>query len=195
MGSRHAQQGAVLVLSLILLALLIILSVGAQRSLVTGTQQSGNFSDRELAFQIAEITLGEGVQFVDSLSGLLADEQGIVLDCTHPDNDCLPVPDRAGVLDVANATTIAWRNIDSATALPSLAAGTPQYFVERVSETIDSGLQAGGRDSASFSYGEEVTGSVNYAFYRITARNFDPAGDGVAGRALVQLQAIVRRPY
>ena len=189
------QRGAVLIISLVILALLVILSVVGQSNVVMGTRQAGNFGDREVAFQVAEIALEQGIEYVDSLTGIVVDEAGAVLDCTHVDNACLPAPGVGGVYDESVDATIPWQNIDPSTVLPDVVIGTPQYFVERVGETIDSGLQTGGRDSTSFSYGAEVTGSVNYVFYRVTARNLNPSADGVDSRALVQLQAVVRRPF
>lgn len=197
-GRYQAQKGAVLIISLVLLALLIILSVIGQRAVVNSTRQSGNFGDRQMAFQAAELALEKGIQFVGTLSGVAMDERGTVLNCMETENRCLAEPASGGVVDASLSATsaVTWRvaNIEAG-ELPAAMVGNPQYFVERMHELSSTGSAAASRDSSSFSYGQEVSGSVRYVFYRVTSRNFDPTSDTAAGRAFVQLQAVVRRPF
>lgn len=193
--SIQGQRGAVLIMSLMLMALLVILTLTSSQVVVGGTFMTGNFKDRESAFQVAELGLDQGIQAISGLSGIAADEEGNVLNCMDASNVCMAEPADAGVHDSAANLDVAWAEIDNAIALPATAVGRPQYFIERVGESIDSSVQTGGRNSTSFEYGEEVSGSVNYVFYRVTARNFNPGNDSADGRALVKLQAIVRRPF
>lgn len=57
------QQGSVLILSLMILLVLTIIGVSSMSSSSLQEKMSGNFRDRELAFQAAEAALADGERF------------------------------------------------------------------------------------------------------------------------------------
>lgn len=62
------QQGAVLVISLIILLVLTILGIAAMQSTTMEEKMAGNARNRDLAFQSAEAALREGEAYVENLT-------------------------------------------------------------------------------------------------------------------------------
>lgn len=61
---RHKQQGAVLVLSMLILAVITIVSIAGMRTSTTGEKMSANLRDRNVAFQAAESGLRDAENFI-----------------------------------------------------------------------------------------------------------------------------------
>jgi len=188
------QRGAVLILSVVLMAVMMALGLLASRVVVNDAFLTGNFEDREMAFQAAELGLDQGIEYVRSLSGVAVDESGLVLNCMT--NDCAAEPPVGGMIDVPLSLPVEWKTISPSLSLPAQAVGRPQYFIERVAEDLGSSSGELSRSSASFAYGQaSISGGVDYVFYRVTARNFNPTSQEANGRSFVVLQATVKRPF
>lgn len=63
----HKQQGAVLIISLIMLVLLTLIGMGAMRSTTMEERMAGNMRDKQVAFYAAEAALREGERFFENL--------------------------------------------------------------------------------------------------------------------------------
>lgn len=73
--NRHRQEGAVLVVTLMILLVVTLLTVSNMRSSVLQEKMAGNTNDRNVAFQAAESELREGEQFLEGIVSL-GDFQG-----------------------------------------------------------------------------------------------------------------------
>jgi type IV pilus assembly protein PilX len=62
------QQGAVLVISLIILLVLTVLGIAAMQSTTMEEKMAGNARNRDLAFQSAEAALREGEAYIENLT-------------------------------------------------------------------------------------------------------------------------------
>ncbi len=82
--SSHRQQGAVLVVSLLLLLVLTVLALTASQSTRLQERMAGNARDTDLAFQAAEAGLREAEARLDTLA---AANGGRPTDC-GPDQNC-----------------------------------------------------------------------------------------------------------
>ena len=67
---KKRQQGAVLMVSLILLLVLTIIGVAAMQNTSLEEKMSGNVRDRNLAFQNAESAIREAEQFIEGIVSL-----------------------------------------------------------------------------------------------------------------------------
>jgi len=63
---RHYQQGAVLIVSLILLLILTLVGVSGMKMTSLEERMSGNYKDHEMAFQAAEAALVEAENFLEN---------------------------------------------------------------------------------------------------------------------------------
>lgn len=166
------QNGAVLVISLLLLLVLTIMAVSSTRSTVLEERMTGNYQDASIALQAAEAALRAGEQFLRQ--------------------PALPVFDgSSGLYEAAVDTdgkavwqTVDWTD-DSAVRLydgfedapGSLSEATARFLIEELDRVVTPG-ESLSADSAVDQGG----------YYRITAR-----GVGVSGNAVVQLQSTYRR--
>lgn len=184
----RSEQGAALVVALVLLLVITILGLSSMRGTSLQERMSANLRDRGLAFQAAEAALREAEASLGALApsdfpppleaARLADDvcdnnpcvDGL---CSRPDPKC---PDRW-------LSDAAWRNVSA-----ELGAGLgtlvipPQYFIEHIPADIPSWP---GCD-------REVPMSPNCImptnFFRITARS------AAAGRSTVILQSTFGPP-
>jgi type IV pilus assembly protein PilX len=169
------QEGAALIVSLVLLTLVALLGVAGVQTIGLEEKMAGHSFDRNLAFQAAEAALREAEQYVETNkpTASYTDADGTcpgasaINNCTDglcppPDKDCKPRWQYSNFNGWKNATV----------SLPALA-GTPQYFIEYLGNTFPC------RD-----YGEIYPDCKRY---RITARS-NPG----AGRASVMLQSVYR---
>ena len=72
---RRKQEGAVLVVTLMILLVVTLLTVSNMRSSVLEEKMAGNTNDRNVAFQAAESALREGEVFLEGIVSL-GDFQG-----------------------------------------------------------------------------------------------------------------------
>ncbi|MDR2092514.1 MAG: hypothetical protein LBP58_04255 [Azoarcus sp.] len=185
--SRH-QQGATLVVSIILLALMTLLATASLRTGIQEERISAAARDRDLAFQSAEAGLRIGEAMVerwawkpDTLPGApsLVAPPGIDNDCSpatpRPDDglyaevdpDCAPLwdkePGEAGAF---------WHKVpDDSFATDGLSL-RPYYIIEYISGTAPCNPGSG-------------TSTPNCKRFRVTA-----SSDTTDGRAAVMLQSI-----
>ncbi len=161
---RADQQGAVLVISLIILVILTILGISAMQTTSLEERMAGNMRDRNIAFQAAEATLREGENYL----------QSVVL------------PHFDGTNGLYQPDSTLWKTIDwtSASAVRTYSvtidqvAAQPTYYLEEL--------------PASISPGESLV--VGFAppapsgNYRVTAH-----GVGISDSSAVILQSTFRR--
>lgn len=67
---QHRQQGAVLVVSLIMLLVVTLIAVSGMQGTVMEEKMAGNTRDRNLAFQTTESALREAEIYIESLASL-----------------------------------------------------------------------------------------------------------------------------
>jgi len=87
--SRHHQQGAVLVISLILLLILTLLGVTSMSSSNLEEKMAGNLRDKEIAFQSAEAALREAERIIESTTLTAFDCSCTDGLCNCKDGDCV----------------------------------------------------------------------------------------------------------
>jgi type IV pilus assembly protein PilX len=169
-------RGAALAVSLILLVVITIVGLASIRGTSMQEHMSANMLDRELAFQSAESAL----RVAENLNPMVH-----AVDCSTAGTLCDPGP-------AANAA--GWVTVGNADYNPgAIATAQPQYFIERMGQAPDPESATGFNQSAnSQQYGAQGTNQLA-TYFRITARNFDPAAAANAGRSLVTLQAMIKQ--
>jgi type IV pilus assembly protein PilX len=150
-GTR--QQGAALIVSLIMLLVMTVLAVTATRTTTLQERMAGNLRNKAIAFEAAETTLRVGEAWVEARVG---GERPVAVDiasCGSPPCDVLA----NGDLDPLAPGT--WSGSDVRTG-PSLAqtAADPQYYIEQ---------QQIVRDSLNVGQSTDQNARI---YYRITAR-------------------------
>ena len=179
-GSISTQRGAALAVALILLAVLTLIALASLRGVVMEERMAAGQRDRSLEFQSAE-------------AGLRAAEQAIRNDTSSRlGQDCIDVdavgcglPNDAGV--VVGCETC-WE-VASGAAASDLAAGQPQYLIQRFDSLSTASAYGLDDSAASGQYGGQQTSFTARAYYRVFSRSRDPAQAGADGRALVLLTA------
>jgi len=163
-GARPRQQGAALVVSLVLLLVVTVLGVASMRTTTLQERMAGNLRDSNLAFQAAEAALREGEGFL---------EQATIPPFTGADG-LLQRQTDAG--QASFWATFAWASNSREAPARDNTAETPRYVIEELPAVPGEG------DSVAFGALPEV------GFYRITAR-----GVGGTTDAIVILQSTYRR--
>ncbi len=79
LNCKASQRGAALVVSLILLLVVTLIGISGMQSTVLQEKMSGNFKDKNSAFQAAEAALREGEAQAETLSG----HTGMTATCTN----------------------------------------------------------------------------------------------------------------
>lgn len=177
------QRGVALIVVLILLLVVTLLGLASMRGTLLEERMSGNLYDRSLSFQAAERALREGEALVRTGATDLGQ------DCSESTTACV-IPDAVSG-DFSSCTTCStfWT---SATVADSgdLAAGRPQYYIQRMAQTTTN--QELGQSSSAASTNEGApSGTTVQANYRIFARSQDPST--TTDRAVVVLQSNVVR--
>lgn len=195
------QQGASLVVVLILLLVMTLLGLAVLRGTLLEERMSANMYDRSLAFQQAESALREAEDKVRAT--VLANGNGWVIgvkcgnDPAHggladiDDSKCggMPASTFSGGAICADLTGDCWFNATDQLGAGNNSAGAPQYYVQYLG-LRDSHDELGlGSSAGSVQYGGGGGGVVQEAMYRIFARSHDPANN--SERAVVVLQANV----
>lgn len=192
----HSQNGVALVVALVLLLVITLLGLGAIRSTSVQQKLTGNFYDREIAFQSAEA----GLQSAAVAMQNLGTNPGSVVNCDVADGgqNCLTDP----FIDpnVASATyvqTVQQGLGQGQYTAAANATGQPQFVIECMGPAQTAATPTI-HTANSQNYGEtaaepQATGAVDYAYYRVTARSGDPAQIG--NRAIVKLQAYYQWNY
>ncbi|HEX7381431.1 MAG TPA: PilX N-terminal domain-containing pilus assembly protein [Nevskiaceae bacterium] len=172
-----------MVAALILLVVVTLLGIGAIHSTAVQQKMSGNFYDRQLAFQSAEAALQAAAT---SLSSASAGQQ-----CTDSNDPCPTNP-----FDDSNLPAGAIKTVPSGTGPGQYTAaanttGQPQYVVQYMGQYTDPGQQTGFNQTAnSAGYGAQGL-QMTSDYFRVTARSGDPTQ--VGARAVVTLQAYYKQ--
>lgn len=174
------QKGSVLILSLLILVVLTMIGVSSMSSSSLQEKMAGNFRDREIAFQSAEVALAAAENYVSSsintanLSGT-----GLYLQFNGPE------PHNAFTGNDAGTIANWWTGTDSlvlgavtGTAISEVRT-QPRYTIEVRSEV---GVEEGTSINVG-AYGESTGGGKITAF-RVTAR-----GTGKSDNTVVILQS------
>lgn len=160
------QKGIVLVVGLIMLLLMTMIGVTGMQTTSLQEKMTGNFRDRNQAFQAAEATLRDGEQYLRN-TALLTE---------FNNTNGMYQPGLSGV-DVW--TTLDWSNTSTSVQYSTTMAnvGTqPRYIIEELPAVPDpeSSLEAGVTQTSKF--------------YRITSR-----ATGGTDTAVVILQSVYKR--
>ena len=165
---QQSQQGAALIVSLIILLVLTIIGVQSMESSVMEERMAGNFRDKRMAFEAAEAALKAGEDFLS-------------LQTT------VPVANSTGSngfysFGSANIRSYSfWSGVSTQNALTGLAEG-PKYVIEERGELA--GSVSGANTIAEVGANSKQSASDKKYGYRITAR-----GVGGSANAVVMLQA------
>jgi len=173
--SRHAQRGAVLLVSVVLLFILTFLGLVAMKIATLEEKMSGAAMDKNVAFQAAESALRDGEQ--DVLNNLTS-SSGFSAACMT--GLCLPSTTAVAICDSISWTGGLPRNYGSytgAAAIPDVLT-QPKYIVELLPD-----LPAGAGNSLSSTLRSSSTGGGTA--FRITA-----VGWGKQSGTQVMLQSI-----
>ncbi|RAO75954.1 hypothetical protein CA260_15325 [Dyella jiangningensis] len=166
-----------LIVALVLLVVITLVGLAAVRGTIMQQKMTGNFYDREVAFQAAEAALRQGEADVQS-----AASPSVFRDCSPSSTTkCVPNPftDSTAVIKPVQKT-----GFDPG----ALAASPPQYVVEYLGNFT---IPPPSVHQLSNCSGYSPCGALNTAdFYRITARSGDTT---VGDRATVVLQTVYRR--
>jgi type IV pilus assembly protein PilX len=174
------QRGVALIVVLILLLIVTLLGLASMHGTLLEERMAGNLYDRSLSFQASERALREAEALVRT------GQTDVGQDCTGVTTAC-PIPDP--VTSVLTGCSDCWHDATPADT-GDLAAGTPQYYIQRMQQTTTADLLSQGSSAGSTNYGAPG-GSTVQANFRIFARSRDPSTD--ADRALVVLQGNVVR--
>ena len=124
-GSKNSQQGAVLIISLLILLIMTIMGVSSMQSSTLEEKMASNDRDRNIAFQSAEAGMRQAQTYIESLAttGDFTDNNGLYSAIgTEPDA-------------FADATWSTAGNYRTGTA-PGGSAGV-EYFITRVGTVSD----------------------------------------------------------
>jgi len=171
----HARQnGAVMVVSLMMLVVMTLIGVTAMRTTVLEEKMSGNTRDTMLAFEAAETALLDGEDYLANTINALAvafdgAQLGLYQAGSRPDL-------------FADAT---WLNSIAHRGTYPGVTSQPRFIIEYAGQLSDSG----GNDITIADYGELSTLGTPYTF-RVTAR-----GTGGTDNAVVLLQSNYVRTF
>jgi type IV pilus assembly protein PilX len=166
---RPGEQGAALVVSLIILVIMTMLGLAAIRGVTQQERMAGNSQSRGVSFQATEKALRDIEEKVESIHPRITQTSGTcaavstVMTCGIPSTSADPRWRDSGFTDWEDWTAVGTGSL----------AITPEYFVEYLGNTYS----CNPNDSAA---------PINCLRYRITVRT----GGGASGRAQVMLQSI-----
>ncbi|MBT3066088.1 PilX N-terminal domain-containing pilus assembly protein [Rhodoferax sp. U11-2br] len=168
LGQHCHQQGAALIVSLILLVIVTLLGLAAIRGITQEERMANHSLDRSLAFQASEAALREIEQLIE------AKKPTPTAGCSKVANlmSCAP-PAATDTPRWLESTFASWTDLDLPIGSGSLAV-TPQYFVEYLGGNFEC------------QPGEGTSSGITCKRYRITARS----NDGTGSRSSVMLQSI-----
>ncbi|MDN5873636.1 MAG: PilX N-terminal domain-containing pilus assembly protein [Sinobacteraceae bacterium] len=192
----HSQNGVALVVALVLLLVITLLGLGAIRSTSLQQKLTGNFYDREIAFQSAEA----GLQSASVAMQNIGADPSIAVNCdvanggqncfTNPFND----PD---VSNTTYAQTVQKGGGKGQYTPTGNADWQPQYIIECMG-AAQAPAPSNFHNALTQNYGggaaepDTPAAAKPLTYYRITARSGDPTQTEVKVRAVVTLQAYYR---
>ena len=169
------QKGSVLILSIIILVVLTMLGVSSMNSSSLQEKMTGNFRDREIAFQAAEMALAYAENYVSSdiNTANLGNANGLYEQGDGPSSRNAFTGNGGSIPDWWTGTN----SIDLPTNISEVRT-QPRFTIEAREEVgTDSGT-----DINITSYGESTGGGLITSF-RVTAR-----GTGLSDKTVVILQ-------
>ena len=180
------QRGVALIVALVLLVVATLIGLAASRGTMLQEKMSGNTFDRSLSFQRAESALRAAEKAISD-NWQIATLNGV--DCSPiSGTQCRVVP-----ADSFTGTSANWINVGVAYNVNAARSpGTPQYQIHLIGTGSAENSFGTSANANSTNYGNNGAPD-NVAFYRVTARSSDPTVS--AGRSIVVLQTIVRRPF
>lgn len=164
----HSQQGAVLLVGLIMVLLMTIVGMAAIRGSGLQETMAGNMRDRNIAFQSAEAALSAGEGFVaeEDVHGMVFGEnlsaQGLVYDLVS--NDKTPIEEWE---------TSDWEDAKEVEFDLGGVTEEPRYVIEQT-EVSDYDIKR------MLGMGATSTIGFDVRFYRISSRGVDGTGDAEA---------------
>ncbi|HSW13321.1 MAG TPA: PilX N-terminal domain-containing pilus assembly protein [Solimonas sp.] len=183
LSPRRKQQGAVLVVGLVVLLVLTLLSLSSIRSTSLEERMTNNTQDLQIAFQLAEAALREGEELLQQPVVPVFNNATGLYKYDPPDTDNPQIP----YVPLWKRSSTQWINstVMQTAAPPPLDRAHGQYLIEQLAVTD---AASPGESLAADSATEVRT----FVIYRITAR-----GWGATGRdnpePMVLLQSTFRR--
>lgn len=178
--SRH-QNGAVLIIGLIMLLLLTIIGLASIRGTDLQERMAGNMRDHNLAFQAAEASLRAGEEVLNA--GALPNFSGATIGY-YPDlmqlssSNPLPASWNSADWTRLHSRPVTWSSADWDSWSITLPAATisnvarqPQYIVERLVIPAKTAIQGGGKDVVS------LDANPPGIYYRVTSRGLGGTPD------------------
>ncbi|MCP5146236.1 MAG: pilus assembly protein [Gammaproteobacteria bacterium] len=188
---QHAQQGAALVVSLVILVIVTMLGLTTLNTSVMEERMAGNTRSREIAFEAAEAAVREAEDTIQEGNFYATDPKDGTTNSLHiPQDDANPVPGnndselwyqgtwRTPGAGGSNGIAQGWTDREADTGEGELGqtADTPQFVVEYLT-FFTRDLNCGADIQAA-----QTTDCYRYA-YRVTGRGW---GTNTATIALVQ---------
>lgn len=166
---RGREQGAALIVSLIIMVIMTMLGLAAIRGVTQQERMAGNSQSRSISFQAAEKALRDIEQAIEATTPRITQTAGTcavvstLMTCGAPTASDTPRWLDSGFTDWTNGTTVGTGSL----------AITPTYFVEYLGNTYSCNP-------------DDPSARTECYRYRITVR----VGGGTSGRALAMLQSI-----
>ncbi len=159
-SSCQRQQGAVLIISLVILLVITTLAVGSMQNTMLEEKMAGNISDRNLAFQSTESAVREAEVYVEGVASLGDfDGTGGLIGRT----DIEPSLYSQSVWDTTGSHVVATTDFGS--------HAPPRYFIKHL--TTVTGTEGALNMSG---YGDNK-GTGDVTIFRITARGIGASAD------------------
>lgn len=154
-GSRTHQQGAALIVALVMLLVLTLIAIAASRTSTLQERMAGNLRQSSVAFEAAEATLRTGEEWIENQIGGPRPVAVTTAGCGSPPCDVL-VLDELDPLDYS--ATWGTSDVHELADAPYGTAAAPEYFIEEQQVVRD-----------SLNVGMSTDTSARH-YYRITAR-------------------------
>lgn len=181
----RGQRGVALVIALILLVVITLVGLAAVSGTILQQKMAANLYDRQVAFQDAEAALRIAAQRIAT------NPTDLARNCQAGGIICPANPFTDSNLDKTKIFTVQRGTGPGQFTVGNAAAGQPQYVIESLGDWNNVDSDTGfGQTANAHNYGAQGKSSTA-VYYRITVRSGDPSK--VGGRAVVTLQAIVKR--
>ena len=171
------QNGAALIVSLVILVLMTLLGLSSIRTSALEEKMATNLRDQELAFQAAEIALRDAEKRISGFSAEPIATQDGSNENIWVNNAIDPTPNNATPWWFERDDSW-WESNGVSSVDVANVATAPRYIIEKL--IFD-------KDTAAMGTGNPVEGQI---YYRVTAR-----GTGGSNQARVLLQSTVVKRY
>jgi type IV pilus assembly protein PilX len=179
---RSRQRGVALAMAMILLIVITLVGIAAVSGTLGQQKMSGNFYDRQVAFQETEAAMRVAALAIQTATTSTPAPAGFLNCAASSGNVCQSNPfTDPGVTATPTAVTTTQYQYGG------LVAGQPQYFVQYMGNFQVPNPPV--KQTSKGSYGQ-TPAPETADFYRITARSADPTA--TTGRAYVILQSVFR---